>query len=109
MDGLQQRGSTPHVKWRASYTLAVFDDIFAQAGTQAILQLSTSSPSHLETTRRHARQEKAPARSLRLNICLRRLCRIGALVLFVPEYVSDLPSTEPEMAKNGPADEQPRS
>lgn len=62
MDGLQQRGSTPHVKWRASYTLAVFDDIFAPAGTQAILQLSTSSPSHLETNpkTRAARESASP-------------------------------------------------
>lgn len=38
LDVLKQRGSTLHVKWRASYTLAVFDDIFAKAGTQAILR-----------------------------------------------------------------------
>lgn len=61
MDGLQQRGSTPHVKWRASYTLAVFDDIFAPAGTQAILQLSTSSPSHLETNPEDTRGKRKRA------------------------------------------------
>lgn len=38
LDGLKQRGGTAHVKWRASYTLAVFDDIFTKAGVQAILQ-----------------------------------------------------------------------
>jgi hypothetical protein len=38
LDGLKQRGGTAYVKWRASYTLAVFDDIFTKAGTQAILQ-----------------------------------------------------------------------
>ncbi len=38
LDGLKQRGGTAHVKWRASYTLAVFDDIFTKAGTQAILR-----------------------------------------------------------------------
>lgn len=34
LDGLKQRGGTSHVKWRASYTLAVF----SKAGTQAILR-----------------------------------------------------------------------
>ena len=38
LDGLKQRGGTAHVKWRASYTLAVFDDIFTKRGTQAILR-----------------------------------------------------------------------
>ena len=38
LDGLKQRGGTAHVKWRASYTLAVFDDIFAKPGAQAILR-----------------------------------------------------------------------
>lgn len=38
LDGLKRRGGTTHVKWRASYTLAVLDDIFAKPGTQAILR-----------------------------------------------------------------------
>lgn len=38
LDGLKQRGGTTHVKWRASYTLAVLDDIFAKPGTQAMLR-----------------------------------------------------------------------
>jgi hypothetical protein len=42
LDGLKQRGGTLHVKWRASYTLAVFDDIFTKAGTQAILRQPTA-------------------------------------------------------------------
>jgi PIN domain len=41
LDGLKQRGGTAHVKWRASYTLAVFDDIFTKAGTQTILRRPT--------------------------------------------------------------------
>jgi hypothetical protein len=42
LDGLKQRAGIAHVKWRASYTLAVFDDIFTKAGTQAILQQPTA-------------------------------------------------------------------
>ena len=38
LDGLKQRGGTSHVKWRASYTLAAFDAVFSEAGTQAILR-----------------------------------------------------------------------
>jgi hypothetical protein len=38
LDGLKQRGGAPHVKWRASYTLGVFEDIFTKAGAQAILR-----------------------------------------------------------------------
>ncbi|MGH3221605.1 MAG: hypothetical protein ACRDPY_23410 [Streptosporangiaceae bacterium] len=38
LDGLKQRGGTTHVKWRASYTLAVLDDIFARSGTQGVLR-----------------------------------------------------------------------
>jgi hypothetical protein len=29
LDGLKQRGNTRHVKWRAGYTLAVIDRVFA--------------------------------------------------------------------------------
>lgn len=42
LDGLKLRGGTAHVKWRASYTLAVFDDIFTKPGTQAILRQPTA-------------------------------------------------------------------
>ena len=38
LDGLKRRGGTTHVKWRASYTLAVLDDIFARPGTQGVLR-----------------------------------------------------------------------
>jgi hypothetical protein len=38
LDGLKQRGGTTHVKWRASYTLAVLDDILARPGTQGVLR-----------------------------------------------------------------------
>jgi hypothetical protein len=38
LDGLKQRGPTPHAKWRASYTLGVFDRIFAKPGSQGVLQ-----------------------------------------------------------------------
>lgn len=38
LDGLKQRGPTQHAKWRASYTLGVFDRIFAKPGSQGILQ-----------------------------------------------------------------------
>jgi predicted ribonuclease YlaK len=38
LDGLKQRGSTAHVKWRASCTLAVFDDLFTQPNAQGILR-----------------------------------------------------------------------
>jgi PIN domain len=38
LDGLKQRGGTTYVKWRASYTLAVLDDIFARPGTQGVLR-----------------------------------------------------------------------
>jgi hypothetical protein len=34
LDGLKQRGGTAHVKWRASYTLAVVDDLFARPGAK---------------------------------------------------------------------------
>lgn len=46
LDGLKQRGGAAHVKWRASYTLAVFDDIFAKAGTQAILRQPATAGTH---------------------------------------------------------------
>lgn len=39
LDGLKQRGPTQHAKWRASYTLGVFDRIFAKPGSQGILRL----------------------------------------------------------------------
>ena len=39
LDGLKQRGGSAHAKWRASYTLAVFDDILsAERAEQGILQ-----------------------------------------------------------------------
>jgi hypothetical protein len=38
LDGLKQRGPTQHAKWRASYTLGVFDRIFAKPTSQGILQ-----------------------------------------------------------------------
>jgi hypothetical protein len=42
LDGLKRRGGTAHVKWRASYTLAVLDDLFARTGTQGILRQPTA-------------------------------------------------------------------
>ena len=44
LDGLKQRGGSAHVKWRSSYTLAVFDDITAKPGTQAILRQPAADP-----------------------------------------------------------------
>jgi len=38
LDGLKQRGPTQHAKWRASYTLGVFDRIFAKPGSQGVLR-----------------------------------------------------------------------
>jgi PIN domain len=38
LDGLKHRGPTPHAKWRASYTLGVFDRIFAKPDSQGILR-----------------------------------------------------------------------
>jgi hypothetical protein len=38
LDGLKQRGGDAHRKWRASYTLAVMDDIFSRTGAQSILR-----------------------------------------------------------------------
>lgn len=42
LDGLKQRGPTQHAKWRASYTLGVFDRIFAKPGSQGILRQPAS-------------------------------------------------------------------
>lgn len=44
LDGLKDRGPTPHAKWRASYTLAVFDRIFAKSGSQGILRQPAADP-----------------------------------------------------------------
>jgi len=38
LDGLKQRGPTQHAKWRASYTLAVFDRVFAKPDSQGVLR-----------------------------------------------------------------------
>lgn len=38
LDGLKQRGPTQHAKWRASYTLGVFDRIFTKPGSQGVLR-----------------------------------------------------------------------
>jgi hypothetical protein len=44
LDGLKNRGSGPHVKWRAAYTLAVFDRIFTKRGEQGKLQMPSADP-----------------------------------------------------------------
>ena len=38
LDGLKRRGGTAHVKWRASYTLAVLDDVFARPSIRGVLR-----------------------------------------------------------------------
>jgi hypothetical protein len=38
LDGLKQRGGDAHRKWRASYTLAVLDDVFSGSGVQGLLR-----------------------------------------------------------------------
>jgi hypothetical protein len=38
MDGLKLRGGDALRRWRASYTLAVFEDLFSQPGSQGILR-----------------------------------------------------------------------
>jgi len=38
LDGLKTRGGDALRKWRASYTLAVLEDLFSQPGPQAVLR-----------------------------------------------------------------------
>lgn len=44
LDGLKKRGPTQHAKWRASYTLGVFDRIFSKPGAQSVLRPPTADP-----------------------------------------------------------------
>jgi hypothetical protein len=43
LDGLKNKGPTQHVKWRAGYTLAVFDQVFCK-GTGARAQARETPP-----------------------------------------------------------------
>jgi hypothetical protein len=44
LDGLKDRAPSPHAKWRAAYTLAFFDRIFAKPGAQGIPQQPAADP-----------------------------------------------------------------